>query len=132
MEASMKKAAWFSDMITFWQIWNTLPIAHLERYFYDKEEAKVPIYTIAEGVQKRIACLSMFQSGVQPMWEDEVNKKGSEFRVQLHCRTNRDTIPQQAVGDVVTDVVQGRFPYYKEVAGVRISDQSRDGHDGQT
>lgn len=69
--------------MTFWQLWTNLPFSHLERYFFDKDKQAVPVYQIGLE-QKRISTLSVFQTGVEPRWEDPVNTKGSEFRFTLH------------------------------------------------
>ena len=85
--ASMQKVAWFNDIATFWQLWNTLPISHLERYFYDRENKTVPLYAVQNGENKRISTLAVFQSGIKPMWEDEYNEKGSEFKFVLQVNS---------------------------------------------
>jgi hypothetical protein len=36
--SSMQKVGWFKDIVTFWQIWSTLPVSHLERFFFDQSE----------------------------------------------------------------------------------------------
>jgi hypothetical protein len=33
----MTKIAWFKDVVTFWQIWENLPLSNMEKYFYDKD-----------------------------------------------------------------------------------------------
>ena len=33
--ANLQKVAWFNDIISFWQVWNNLPINDLKNYFYD-------------------------------------------------------------------------------------------------
>jgi hypothetical protein len=40
--ASMVKVGWFKDIVTFWQVWNNLPVHNLENFFYDKETEKIP------------------------------------------------------------------------------------------
>ena len=32
---NLQKVAWFNDIISFWQVWNNLPINNLKNYFYD-------------------------------------------------------------------------------------------------
>jgi Eukaryotic initiation factor 4E len=89
--ASMQKVAWFDDIVTFWQLWNSLPFSHLERYFFDKENARVPLYDVSfmgHTEQKRISTLAVFQSGIKPMWEDSVNKYGSEMRFMIPLTTD--------------------------------------------
>ena len=33
--SNLKKVAWFNDIISFWQVWNTLSLKDLRNYFYD-------------------------------------------------------------------------------------------------
>ena len=41
--ATIQKVAWFNDIISFWQIWNTLPVSKLELFFYDKKTENLPV-----------------------------------------------------------------------------------------
>ena len=62
-EINMQKLAWFHDYLTFWQLWQTLPISKLENYFYNKEIDKVPIFAISKGEvtsKKRISTMAIF------------------------------------------------------------------------
>jgi hypothetical protein len=34
----MQKVGWFKDIVTFWQIWSTLPVSQLEKFFFDQSE----------------------------------------------------------------------------------------------
>ena len=40
--ASLQKVAWFNNVVTFWQAWQSLPISKLENFFYDKEQERLP------------------------------------------------------------------------------------------
>jgi hypothetical protein len=42
----------------------------------------LPIFKISEA-EKRISSLGIFQSGVKPMWEDDVNKGCVEIRAKI-------------------------------------------------
>jgi hypothetical protein len=33
--SNQKKVAWFNDVVSFWQVWNTLPLRDLKNFFYD-------------------------------------------------------------------------------------------------
>jgi Eukaryotic initiation factor 4E len=103
--ASMKKVGWFKDIITFWQIWSTIPISHLENYFYDQSEQMLPIFKI-DGNDKRISSIGIFQSGVKPEWEDVVNKGCVEIRAKIPgslTMKNINTIWEDVVVDLVTN-----------------------------
>lgn len=123
----MQKLGWFHDYITFWQLWQNLPITKLEQYFFDKSSNQVPIFTVTkegETSQKRISALAIFQSGIKPQWEDPVNKLGSELR----CNIPNNLIYKlynQIWEEIVTDLVLKKIPHAEEIAGVRIFDRSR-------
>lgn len=60
-KASMQKVAWFNDMITFGQLWRTMPFSDLGHYFFDKEGQQVPVYQVQGALdQKRISTLGLF------------------------------------------------------------------------
>lgn len=123
----MQKLGWFHDYITFWQLWQTLPITKLEQYFYDKGNNQVPIFTITkEGdtSQKRISAIAIFQSGIKPQWEDPVNKLGSEVRCNIPNNLAYK-LYNQIWEEIVTDLVIKKIPHAEEIAGVRIFDRSR-------
>lgn len=125
----MQKLAWFNDIVTFWQLWNELPIKNLERYFYDKPNNMIPVYSVTRGENistKRITALSIFQSGIKPMWEDPVNASGSELRCVLSNNLTYElynSIWEEIVGDLVTK----KIPHAEDIAGIRIFDRSRSG-----
>ncbi len=35
--AAFQKVAWFTDIVTFWQLWQSQPFSNLEKYFFDKD-----------------------------------------------------------------------------------------------
>ena len=39
---SFKKIAWFNDVISYWQVWNTLPLSNLKNFFYNGRDNTVP------------------------------------------------------------------------------------------
>lgn len=125
----MTKLGWFHDYITFWQLWQMLPITKLENYFYDKANNQMPLFSVTkegETTMKRISSLSFFQSGIKPQWEDPVNTLGSELQCMLpngltYSRYNR------IWEDIITDLVTKKIPHVEDVAGVRIFDKTRTG-----
>jgi len=137
-EKSMKKIAWFNDIITFWQLWKTLDISKLEKFFFNKDLMNLPIYGIAvfNGDQKRISSLSLFQSGIQPMTEDPKNIQGCEFRFTITLNQSwaaRSETPIDINGsavnkvweDIVVDLITKKLPHADQVTGIRLSDKSR-------
>jgi hypothetical protein len=37
-----KKIAWFNDVISYWQVWNNLPVSDLKNFFYSGPTNKIP------------------------------------------------------------------------------------------
>ena len=66
----------------------------------------------------------MFKTGITPAWEDPVNEKGSDFKIEI-----KNTSPeqlQQAWEKMVFDMVTGNFPEIKDgVAGVRVVQRAK-------
>ena len=123
--------------MSFWQIWQSLPISNLENYFYDRKEGLVPVYEIVTDLKtgatdkKRIFCLSLFQEGIKPYWDHRGNAFGSEFRLTLPFRDRPEKAEFEFLNklweDFTLDLVAHRIPHVDQVAGVRISDKSRGG-----
>ena len=62
-DINMQKLAWFHDYLTFWQLWQKLPISKLENYFYNKESDTAPVFTVTKGgvtSKKRIGTMAIF------------------------------------------------------------------------
>ena len=69
----------------------------------------------------------MFLHGVKPAWEDPVNAKGSEFKVDLGQLRENDKV-QEIWEKVVFDIVSGNLPQVKEgVVGVRLVQKAKGG-----
>lgn len=80
----MHRVAWFGDIVTFYQLWQTLPAASLQNFFFDREQNRVPIYQVHGGTEtKRVNTISVFQAGVKPNYEDAINSAGSELQFFL-------------------------------------------------
>ena len=97
----------------------------------------MPLYEIKKGEPvKRISCLSAFQTGIKPMWEDEANAQGSEYKITLQNAApgqgNFYEKPYESINkiwhDLLLDIATERFPHLSDVAGVCMRDKSRDGH----
>ena len=121
---SMKKVGWFGDIITFWQLWSTLPLSKLENFFFNKHEQTVPIYKVGIEDLKRISSLGVFQSGVKPMWEDPVNRGKIEIRASLPSGLMMNAY-NKLWEEFVADYVTHKIPHSEEIAGIRICDKSR-------
>ena len=133
----IQELAWFGDIVSFWQIWQALPISNLENYFFDRKEGVVPVYDIVTDLKtnatdkKRIFCLSLFQEGIKPYWDHRGNAFGSEFCFTLPTNEH----PENAEFDFLNklwenfalDLISHRIPHVDQIAGIRIADKSRGG-----
>ena len=69
----------------------------------------------------------MFRHGVKPQWEDEVNAKGSEFKVDLGPLRDNDVI-QKIWEKVIFDIVTGNLPKVEEaIIGARLVQKAKNG-----
>ena len=67
----------------------------------------------------------MFLHGVMPAWEDPVNAKGSEFKVDLGQLRDADII-QNIWEKMVFDIIAGNIPKVDEaVVGVRLVQKAK-------
>ena len=67
----------------------------------------------------------MFKGGVKPAWEDPVNSKGSEFRIEVKVFNNNDIV-QQLWQKIVFDMVLGNMPHIKDgIAGAKINQRQK-------
>lgn len=131
----IQEVAWFDDIVSFWQLWQALPISNLQNYFFDRDQLKVPTYNITVDPvtgatdKKRIFCLSLFQEGIKPYWDHRGNAFGSEYRIQYPMRDAGDkadlTYISKIWEDFVLDLISHRIPHVDQIAGIRISDKSR-------
>ena len=74
----------------------------------------------------RINGLSLFQQGVNPAWEDEVNKHGGEVRIDFKAKLN---LLQKVWDKLVLAVVGGEFEIADYIAGIRLLDKSQSGRE---
>eukprot|EP00347_Sterkiella_histriomuscorum_P023494 403334433 len=123
---SFKKIAWFNDVISYWQVWNTLPLSNLKNFFYNGRDNTVPTYDI-KGDIKRISTLSMFRKGIEPQWEDKQNTKGGEYKMRLFLNNIQEPTLEflnKIWESLVQDLLAARFPHPELIVGVRIVDKS--------
>lgn len=70
-----------------------------------------------------VDCIQIFKFGIQPKWEDEQNKGGAEYRIDL--KQNLDAV-QQVWKTLVFDLMKGTVPHIeKGIAGVRINQKHK-------
>lgn len=73
-ESNTRKVCEFSDVVQFWQIFNNYPPP--SKLF--NNGINRPVMKCSDG-DKEITSISVFKKGIEPKWEDPVNKKGAEF-----------------------------------------------------
>ena len=66
----------------------------------------------------------MFQHGIMPAWEDPVNAKGSEFKVDLGMLRDNDII-QNIWEKMVFDIISGTIPKVEIIVGVRLVQKAK-------
>jgi hypothetical protein len=79
--AQIKRVFNFSDLITFWQFWNTYPGSIPKDVFYNGDRF---IYFF--DTRKRIDGLNLFVEGISPKWEDPENAGGKILALQYDIR----------------------------------------------
>ena len=102
---TMMKVAWFGDAITFWRVWNKIPHSDPKNFFSFYKDGKQYVnYYEIKGDSQKVTCLSLFKTGVDPAWEDKVNKKGGEFATKVEADKEKvKKIWNLMVLDMVTD-----------------------------
>ena len=70
--------------------------------------------------------MALFQSGVIPAWEDEVNKAGGE--IQINFKSTLKAL-QPIWNKLVYSVTGGSFENADQIAGIRLLDKSTNGRE---
>lgn len=120
---TMQKIACFNDPISFWRVWNSVPHADIMNqihYFDDEKEETVSCFWKTPDGLMKISALSLFKTGIEPAWEDPVNKKGGDFSVKVHC-TKEEIKPLWE--DLILEVISSNFPCSDQICGMRLLDK---------
>ena len=120
---TMNKVAWFADSISFWRVWKAIPHSDPKNFFTHVIDGKtyVNFYEI-NGKEQKVSSLSLFKTGIQPAWEDKMNKDGGEYAIKVPVEEeNTYKIWTELVLSLVTDI----FPEHKRICGVRILDKGK-------
>lgn len=76
----------------------------------------------------QVSAFQMFKTGIRPEWEDPVNQKGSEYRIEL-SNFKDDALLQKLWETMVFDLVVGKCPCIEEgIAGIRLVQKSKQGN----
>ena len=110
----------FDNLHYFWQHWNYIPHANPAMLF-ENPETKVKV--IIENLNQSIEAIGLFESGIEPLWEDPVNKSGSDFFFEI------DSFEFNKIKEVwdriVFSLIGETLVYSEEIAGCRIVDRKR-------
>lgn len=121
--AGMEKVAWFGDVVTFWQAWNTIPHSDPANFFaFQKEGKSYTNYYEIKGSHEKVSTLAMFKTGIHPEWEDATNKNGGEYATKVGVDIE---VTKQIWTTLVFDLVTSNFPATDRVCGIRIVDKGR-------
>ena len=71
----------------------------------------------------RVNSLSLFVTGIEPQWEDEVNSQGGEFRIDVESRL---PLLQEVWEKLVFSVITDNFMHSDMLSGIRLLDKSTD------
>lgn len=82
---SIKEITEFSDLITFWQFWNSYPGAIPKNFVYDGERS---VFFFEKKM--RIDGLNIFSKGIIPKWEDSNNKGGRTLHLLYDVKQDLD------------------------------------------
>lgn len=102
-----KKVAWFDNMITFHQAWNTVPHSKVSEVLFDAADNKVKVFKDHNGKDFQVAELMLFLTGIGPYSEDKVNK--GFLRLEIEKKCDAETL-QKLWETLVFDCVTGNIP----------------------
>lgn len=70
---SMRKVAWFDDVLSFAEAWKNLPHSSVSNFFYDDDKKTINMHKI-DNEEKRVNGFSLFELNIHPSWEDPINE----------------------------------------------------------
>ncbi|KAK8800422.1 translation initiation factor 4E [Blastocystis sp. subtype 4] len=122
---SFEKICTFSTAEGFWLNWNRIPT--VTQLFYDGENRIIKRVDerFPEDKPKdiKIEGQSIFKDGITPEWEDEVNAKGGELRVEFDVSAH-DTLGKFWETIVLT-LIGETMDKSDSICGARILDKSK-------
>ena len=117
----MNKVAWFDDIVSFSLAWKTIKHREVKNFFYDPSTKRIQTHII-DYEEKRINAFSLFESTIEPKWEDPINKHGGEYRIDFSV-TDIDTV-QKVWEKLVFQTITAEFAESDLLAGIRLVDKS--------
>lgn len=115
----------FSDVITFWQFFNNIPLP--SNLFYQSNTGK-PYYKLNDNNDKKreIASISIFRNNIEPKWEDPINKKGGEINLKKFYKKHMSSVEylDKLWETLILACIGENFQYSEEITGIRVVDSS--------
>jgi hypothetical protein len=108
----MKKVGSFSSLVSFWQYWHALPHADPRLIFTDYPQGTRRTYG-----DIKIDAVGVFQTGIEPAWEDPMNRQGCD--ISLKVRVNFDVL-KEIWDRLVFGIIGETVPSSHKITGVRI------------
>ena len=113
-------------MVSFSLAWKNIKHREIKNFFYDDSTNKIQTHVV-DGEEKRINAFSLFESNIEPKWEDPTNKYGGEFRIDF---TTNSTTVQELWETLVYKAITSDFPDSDKLCGVRLLDKSQNDRPG--
>ena len=88
---------------------NTLNLFNLENYFFDAPQSQVQAFK-EDSYDKRVNTYGVFKYNIIPAYEDEKNKKGGEYGIELKGAKAEITLMNQVWEKLVLDLVSNEMP----------------------
>lgn len=117
----LHKVAWFDNIITFHQVWNSIPHSKVNQVLYDANKKTFKVFKDENGKDFLVTVLMLFQTKITPQSEDKTNK--AFFRIEIGDNRDFETL-QKLWETLVFDCVTGNIPGLDDgedgVTGVRF------------
>ena len=118
---SMQEIGSFKDLFEFWQHWKFLPHADPTKLFYSRTESVRRVITnLRPDTSAHIDGIGLFQKGIQPAWEDEQNRYGSDIMARKEFDWNS---LKEVWTRLVCAVIGEALPHSEIISGCRIVDK---------
>eukprot|EP01016_Furgasonia_blochmanni_P017354 TRINITY_DN2017_c0_g2_i2.p1 TRINITY_DN2017_c0_g2~~TRINITY_DN2017_c0_g2_i2.p1 ORF type:complete len:318 (+),score=65.23 TRINITY_DN2017_c0_g2_i2:33-956(+) len=118
---SIKKLVDFDTLPTFAKVWNNFFYRDLSKVFYTSDRREYKKVKIQDKVEA-LDAVCLFRSGVHPSWEDALNAKGGEFRINF-SEMNADEI-DQLWENLVILIIGETLKHGSKILGIRFGDKT--------
>ena len=123
----LKEIFSFSDLISFWQLWNKYPGSETKNIFYNGDCIK---YFFKE--KYRIIAMNLFVKGIKPEWEDKKNKGGKVLILEYvisHELAEFLKLVSESWTKLLCYLIGETLPHSECINGVRFVDKTKFGKD---